>query len=132
CPQGQSLRISAENGEIQLVTSAAALAVAFSMRTCWDDECDKEHPRATEASVQEFYERGGVEVAELTSAEAMSAGRLYIGCNEKRIAGAEVLAACHSVLLAESRAATLISTVRATYCYTAIPETATSRRIALN
>ena len=131
CQDGRSLRVSAENGDIHLVTSAVALAVACGMRTCWDDACDQEHPDDAGTSVREFYERGGVEVVGLTAAEAVSTGHLYTRCEEKRIGGAEVLAACHSVLLAESRAATLTSTVRASYCYTAIPETAATRRITL-
>ncbi|MGH3758448.1 hypothetical protein [Actinophytocola sp.] len=130
-PDGLTLRASAQNGEIHLVTSAVALAVAVAMRTCWNSECDQEHPSVAGASVREFHERGAVEVAELTSTDAMSAAQLYIGCAERRIGGAEVLAACHSVLLAESRAAPLVSTIRASYCYTAIPEATAGQRITL-
>jgi hypothetical protein len=128
---GPHLQRSAEDGEIHLVTSAVALAVASNMRTCWDSACDQEHPAVAEDLVREFHDRGAVEVAELTSAEALSAARLYSDCEEWRIGGAEVLAACHSVLLAGSRSAPLVSTIRASYCYTAIPDATAGRRIVL-
>jgi len=130
-PSGPSLRDSAHSGEVRLVTSAVALAVASSMRTCWDDACDQDHPNGADTSVQEFHERGGVEVVDLTAADAVSAGRLYAGCTDRRVGGAEVLAACHSVLLAKTHAATLLSTVRASYCYVALADAVASHRIEL-
>ncbi len=130
-PSGPALRTSARNGNVHLVTSAMALAVASSMRTCWDDACDQEHPDSAGTSVREFHERGGVEVVELGPADAVSAGRLYAGCEERRVGGAEVLAACHSVLIAEARAATLLSTLRASYCYVALADATADQRIRL-
>ncbi|MGW4059298.1 hypothetical protein ACWEGE_13505 [Amycolatopsis sp. NPDC004747] len=129
---GPALRQSVRDGGIRLVTSAIALAVASSMRTCWDSACDQEHPAVADEPVREFHDGGAIEVAELTSDDALSAAELYLGCQERRIGGAEVLAACHSVLLAGSLAAPLVSTVRASYCYTAITEAAAGRRIVLN
>lgn len=130
-PSGLSLRDSAHSGEVRLVTSAVALTVAASMRTCGDDACDQEHPNDAGTSVREFHEHGGVEVADLTPADAVSAGRLYAGCEDRRVGGAEVLAACHSVLLAKAHAATLLSTVRARYCYVALADAVASHHIEL-
>jgi hypothetical protein len=129
---GPDLRRSVRGGRIRLVTSSVALAVASSMRTCWDRACRQEHPAATDGPLRELQESGAVDIAELTSADALSTAQLYTGCEERRISGAEVLAACHSVLLARSRAAPLVSTVRATYCYTAIPDATADRRIVLS
>ena len=130
CPGARSLKDSAENGGIHLITSAVALAVAASMRTCWDSTCGRGHPVDTGSAVEEFC-GGRVEVVGLTPGQALSAGRLYAGCEERRIGGAEVLAACHSVLLAEAGATTLVSTTRATYCYVGIPGPAAARRLLL-
>jgi hypothetical protein len=130
-PSGPSLRDSARSGDMRLVTSAVAFAVAISMRTCWDDECRQGHPNGAGLSVREFHERGGVEVVDLSPVDAVSMGRLYASCYERRVVGAEVLAACHSVLLAETHAAILLSTVRASYCYVALGDAAASHRIQL-
>jgi hypothetical protein len=130
-PSGPSLKDSAQQGKLHLVTSTVAYAVACSMLTCWDEACEEDHRHHAGEPVKELHELGGLEIAESTATDAASAGQLYAGCAERRIGGAEVLAACHSVLLAKSRAATLISTARASYCYVALADAAADHRIEL-
>jgi hypothetical protein len=130
-PNGSSLRDSANSGRVRLITSAVTLAVASSMRTCWDRECNQDHPKGIDASVREFCAGGGVDVVDLTSLDAMYAGKLYANCYERRVTGAEILAACHSVLLAKTHEVSLLSTVRARYCYVALADAITSPHIQL-
>jgi hypothetical protein len=121
-PDGTALGDAARAGRIRLITPAMAFAVACSMRTCWDEECDQDHRLGTGTPVQKFLELGGVEVVHLTAAETVSAGQLCAGYLDRRIAGAEVLAACHSALLSTTRGSPLISTGRASYCYSALDQ----------
>ncbi|MDL5205962.1 hypothetical protein [Streptomyces sp. ALI-76-A] len=122
-PDAAAVGRAARAGKIRLFTPAVAFAVACGMRTCWDEWCDQSHKEGTGFPVQRFQELGGVEVVDLTAAETVAAGRLYAGCLERRITGAEVLAACHSALLAKEWKAPLVSAVRASYCYSALDRT---------
>ncbi|MEV5433769.1 hypothetical protein [Streptomyces sp. NPDC052701] len=122
-PDGAALGEAARAGRIRLVTPAVAFAVACSMRTCWDESCDESHKDGTGLPVRKFLELGGVEMVDLTPAETVSAGKLYAGCLDRRVTGAEVLAACHSALLAKTWEVPLISAVRAAYCYSALDRT---------
>ncbi|MFF8034785.1 hypothetical protein [Streptomyces sp. NPDC016626] len=122
-PDGAALREAARAGTIRLITPAVAFAVACSMRTCWDESCDRGHAHGTGFPVRKFQELGGVELVDLTPEETVTAGQLYAGSSDRRIVGAEVLAACHSALLATGRKAPLVSTVRAAYCYSGLTRT---------
>jgi hypothetical protein len=130
-PNGSLLRGSAEMGKNRLVASAVALAVTSSMDTCWDTTCKQRHVDEAATAVQELHESGLVEVVELSAADAAAVGRLYRQCQDHRIGGAEVLAACHSVLLVASLEALLVSTARARYCYLPLVESTAPHRIEL-
>jgi hypothetical protein len=130
-PKGASLHASARRGELRLVTPAVAFAVACSMRNCWDEECGQEHRHGAGTLLRRFQELGGVEIVDMTPTDTVSAGQLYANCSDRRVVGPEVLAACHSVLLATSRRLPLISAARAAYCYAALAGSGTSYRIDL-
>lgn len=117
-PAATAVQESALRGDLRLIAPAVTFAVSCGMRTCWDDECDQEHTSGTGTAVQKFHELGGFEVVDLTPGDAVSAGQLYARCVDSRIEGAEVLAACYSFRLAGARNALLISSARASYCYT--------------
>ncbi|WP_407552207.1 hypothetical protein QOM21_21010 [Streptomyces sp. Pv4-95] len=130
-PDGTAVGDAARAGTIRLITPAVAFAVACSMRTCWDEECARDHRDGTGVPVRKFQESGGVEIVDLTPAETVSAGQLYAGYLDRRVTGAEVLAACHSALVAKRWGAPLISATRASYCYSALDNLDTSIRIGL-
>jgi hypothetical protein len=113
----QSLMESVRNGDLRVETPAVAFAVACGMRTCWDSDCLQDHRPSSGSALQSFHSREGIEVVYPSSSDSVSAGRHYANCVDRRLDGAEVLAACHARLLAEARNATLISTARASYCY---------------
>ncbi|WP_338320432.1 hypothetical protein [Streptomyces lonarensis] len=119
-PEAAAIGEAAHAGRLRLVAPAAAFAVACSMRTCWDDACGRPHRAGTGTPLRRLAESGGVEVRELTPAEAVSAGQLYAAHLDRRVTGAEVLAACHATLLAATLPAGLVSTVRAAYYYAAV------------
>ncbi|WCD86986.1 hypothetical protein KPP03845_103352 [Streptomyces xanthophaeus] len=130
-PKGAALRDSVRSGRIRLVTPAVSFAVACSMRTCWDEECEQGHQHGAGVPLRTFQERGGVDIVDMTPTDTLSAGQLYAGCSDRRVVGPEVLAACHSVLLARSRRLPLLSAARAAYCYSALADAGTSYRIDL-
>ncbi|MDH6112903.1 hypothetical protein P3T36_002620 [Kitasatospora sp. MAP12-15] len=130
-PKGVALRESARSGRTRLVTPALTFTVACAMRNCWDEECEQDHQFGTGAPIGKLHELGGVEVVDLTAAQMVSVGQLYAGCSDRRVVGAEVLAACQSVLLAKSLSLPLISAARASYCYTALAAAGASCRIDL-
>jgi hypothetical protein len=119
-PDAAALGEAARAGRIRLVTPVVAFAVACGMRTCWDESCDESHKDGTGVPVRRFLELGGVETVDLTPADTVLAGKLYAGCLDRRVTGAEVLAACHSALIAKTWKAPLVSAVRAAYCYSAL------------
>ncbi|MER7656686.1 hypothetical protein [Streptomyces albidoflavus] len=116
-PRGTVLRNAALTGDIRLVVPAFSFGVACAMRTCWDDECDQLHPPGAGAAIRRFLGGRGVETAEPTPEATVAAGQLYADCAQRRVTGAEVLAACHTVVLAGDRGTPLVSAVRAAYCY---------------
>ncbi|MGW2391117.1 hypothetical protein ACWCYK_16685 [Streptomyces lydicamycinicus] len=130
-PDGRALGDAARAGAIRLITPAMAFAVACGMRTCWDEECDQDHRHGTGTAIRKFLEAGGVEIVHLTPAETVSAGQLYAGYLDRRITGAEVMAACHSALLSKNSGSPLISARRASYCYSALDQANISLRINL-
>ncbi|MEU6667431.1 hypothetical protein [Streptomyces sp. NPDC046727] len=115
--------------DIHLVIPAVTFAVACAMRTCWDDYCTKEHPFGTGSAVQNLFDRGGVDILELSPQDAVAAGRLYARCADQRIEGPEVLAACHASHVAHARGVPLLSASRAAYCYPAAVERAGRMRL---
>ena len=108
------VRASVLAGRLRVLVSGISFAVSCGMRTCWDDECRKEHT----GGVQEFCEQADIDIAHPVAAESVAAGRLFANCTDHRITGPEVLAACHSIVLARAGRHPLISTSRAAYCYT--------------
>ncbi|ATL28464.1 hypothetical protein [Streptomyces formicae] len=106
------------SGEFRLVIPAVTFAVSCAMRTCWDEYCTKSHQSGVGTAVQNLLGRG-VELLELTPQDAASAGKLYARSVDRHIEGPEVLAACHSSYVAGVRDAPLLSTGRASYCYSA-------------
>ena len=130
-PDGRAMGNATRAGTIRLITPAVAFAVACSMRTCWDETCDQDHRDGTGVPVRKFQELGGLEIVSLTLAETVSAGQLYAASLDRRVAGAEVLAACHSAVLAKTWGSPLISAARASYCYSAFDRAEMSFRIDL-
>lgn len=130
-PRAARLRESVRQGALRLVTPAVAFAIACGMRTCWDENCGQEHRPGTNTPASRFQGLDGVEIADLTYAELVSAGQLFARCADHRITGAEVLAACHCVLLSLSLGAPLVSAARAAYCYRALPEAQANGAIEL-
>ncbi|OQD56936.1 hypothetical protein BM536_006115 [Streptomyces phaeoluteigriseus] len=130
-PGGRTLGNATRTGTIRLITPAVAFAVACSMRTCWDETCDLDHRDGTGVPVRRFQEIGGIEVVSLSPAETVSAGQLYAASMDRRVVGAEVLAACHAAVLAKSSGSPLISAARASYCYSALDRAEVSFRIDL-
>ncbi|MFD7337552.1 hypothetical protein ACFV98_16310 [Streptomyces violascens] len=130
-PKGAALRELVCQGNIRLVTPAVAFAVACSMRNCWDEECDQDHQHGTGVPLRKFQELGGVEIVDMTPADTVSAGQLYAGSSDRRVVGPEVLAACHSLLLATSRRLPLLSAARGAYCYSALTGGGTNYHIGL-
>jgi hypothetical protein len=130
-PDGRALGNASRAGMIRLITPAVAFAVACSMRTCWDEACDQDHRDGTGTPVRKFQEFGGTEIVSLTPAETVSAGQLYAASLDRRVAGAEVLAACHCAVLAKTWGSPLISAARASYCYSALEPGGTNFRIDL-
>ncbi|MFE9562592.1 hypothetical protein ACFYM0_15965 [Streptomyces sp. NPDC006487] len=130
-PKAVALRDAVRTGRLRLVTPSVAFAVACAMRNCWDEECTQAHQGGTGVPLRKFQEGGGVEIVDLSPADTVSAGQLYAGCSDRRVVGPEVLAACHSLLLATSRRFPLVSAARAAYCYSALADVGTSYRIDL-
>ncbi|WP_328723083.1 hypothetical protein OHT52_28715 [Streptomyces sp. NBC_00247] len=130
-PAGRALGNATQAGTIRLLTPAVAFAVACSMRTCWDETCDQEHREGTGVQIRRFQEFGGIEIVGLTPTETVAAGQLYAATMDRRVAGAEVLAACHCAILAKASGAPLISAVRASYCYATLDRADMALRVGL-
>jgi hypothetical protein len=130
-PGGRALGNAAQAGTIRLLAPAVAFAVACSMRTCWDESCDEDHRDGTGVPVRRFQELGGTEIVSLTPTETIAAGQLYAASMDRRVAGAEVLAACHCAILAKTSGAPLISAARASYCYTTLDRAEMNFRVDL-
>nr|WSY53300.1 hypothetical protein OG999_26370 [Streptomyces sp. NBC_00886] len=128
-PRGSVLRDAALTGDIRLVVPAFSFGVACAMRTCWDEECDERHPPGAGATIRRFLGGRGVEPAEPTPEATVAAGQLYEDCAQHRVTGAEVLAACHTVVLAGDRGTPLVSAARASYCYLPLADRRPSLRI---
>ncbi|WP_320775637.1 hypothetical protein [Streptomyces sp. CRN 30] len=128
---GRALGEATRAGAVRLVTPAVAFAVACAMRTCWDELCDRDHRDGTGVPVRRFQELGGTEVVGLSPAETLSAGRLYAASLDRRVEGAEVLAACHAAVLATALKSPLVSVARAAYCYSALRQAGVHLRIDL-
>ncbi|MER6301353.1 hypothetical protein ABT247_17550 [Kitasatospora sp. NPDC001539] len=116
-PAAVELRKQVRSGELQLTVPMAAFSVSSSMRSCWDTECRLEHPDDGVDALRDFLDRPGLRIHQPTADFALTAGGLYADCVDRRVVGSEVLAACHSVLLAEQESVPLISTASARYCY---------------
>lgn len=116
-PRGSALRDAVHTGDLRLVVPAFTFGVACAMHTCWDEECDERHPPGAGTTIRRFLGGRGVEVAEPTPEATVAAGQLYADCDRRRITGAEVLAACHALVLAGDRGTHLVSAARASYCY---------------
>ncbi|MEU6809447.1 hypothetical protein ABZ920_10650 [Streptomyces sp. NPDC046831] len=129
--RGAALRESVRRGTLRLVVPTLTFGVACAMRTCWDEECDRGHPLGTGPALRRFLDGRGVETAELTPDQQVAAAQLYAVCTDRRVTGAEVLAACHSVVVAEARRMPLVSAVRASYCYLRLPEQRPGRPTSL-
>lgn len=124
------IRSAALRGEIRLLASSAALAVASGMRTCWDDECTSEHAKLPGSELRSFHEQGGFALARTSATGTVAAGQAYANCADHRLVGPEVLASCFSSQLAESLGSVLLSTGRGSYCYG--PKSAFSRRTTIH
>ncbi|MEU6373197.1 hypothetical protein [Streptomyces sp. NPDC046909] len=130
-PGGAALRQAALDGELRILVSAIAFTVSCSMRTCWDEDCRREHPGIPGHGVQDFHRQHGFDIVQPTLADSVSAGRLYSNLADHRFVGPEVLAACSAKLLADARNLPLLSTNRALYCYTHLAGTADSPALEL-
>ncbi|MFC8450022.1 hypothetical protein [Kitasatospora sp. NPDC057223] len=116
-PAAVELRKQVRTGDLHLTVPMAAFSVSSSMRTCWDNECRLDHPDDGTDALRDLLDRPGIEIRQPTADFALTAGSLYAGCVDRRVVGSEVLAACHSVLLADQESVPLISTASARYCY---------------
>jgi hypothetical protein len=130
-PTGRMLRNATQAGTIRLLTPAVAFAVACSMRTCWDESCDQDHRDGIGVPVRRFQELGGTEIVSLTPTETIAAGQLYAASMDRRVVGAEVLAACHCAILAKASGGPLISAARASYCYATLDRAEMQFRVDL-
>ncbi|URM89112.1 hypothetical protein LUW75_02780 [Streptomyces sp. MRC013] len=118
-PDAAAIRSAALNGALKLFSPVVAIAVAGSMRSCWDDECRQRHAFLG-SKLSAFCERAGLEIGAADPEAAVTAGRLYAASTTMRIEGPEVLAACHAAQVASERDIELLTVSRAAYCYRAI------------
>lgn len=130
-PAGRALREAAQAGTVRFLTPTVAFAVACSMRTCWDELCDQDHRDGIGVPVRRFQELGGAEIVGFTPSETIAAGQLYAAAMDRRVGGAEVLAACHCAILARTSRAPLVSAARASYCYATLDRAEMDVRVGL-
>ncbi|WP_329126897.1 hypothetical protein [Streptomyces sp. NBC_01465] len=116
--RGTAMRRAAVEGRLEILVSTLAFTVACAMRSCWDEDCDRGHPDVAGRRIHEFYEQHGFGVIQPTVAESVAAARLYSALTDHRVVGPEVLAACSARLLARTNELPMLSTRRASYCYT--------------
>ncbi len=116
-PAAVELRKQVQAGRLDLTVPVAAFSVSSSMRRCWDSECRRDHSSGGRPALRDFYERTNFRIHQPTPDFVLAAGGLYAGCVDRRVVGSEVLAACHSALLAAQEKVPLVSTASARYCY---------------
>ncbi|GGR03658.1 hypothetical protein [Streptomyces pilosus] len=114
----EEMRASVGRGRLTVTVSALAVATASGMRTCWDEYCSRNHRPDVATLVRRLCAGPGVEVVEMDLNASIAAGRLYASSSAVRVEGPEVLAGCHSALMAQELSCRVLTVARAAYCYT--------------